>query len=58
MLCRKKQKKPKFIDSDINFLQETEEARKSLFDATITGFVLRLFEIHQNTPLSEGYIVE
>ncbi|CAD8117910.1 unnamed protein product [Paramecium sonneborni] len=39
-------------------IDSNENEKKQLFQQTLTGFVLKLFEAHQNAPLSERYIVE
>ncbi|CAD8106638.1 unnamed protein product [Paramecium primaurelia] len=39
-------------------IDQNENEKKLLFQQTLTGFVLKLFEAHQNATLSERYIVE
>lgn len=41
-----------------NFRKDGDEIRKILFDNTLTGYVLKIFEIHQEVPLTESYVVE
>jgi hypothetical protein len=56
-------KKPKKLRMKVKMEQVSEQyvaddARKQLFDNTLTGYVLKIFEIHQQVPLTENYVVE
>ncbi|KAM3127669.1 hypothetical protein pb186bvf_020212 [Paramecium bursaria] len=54
----KQTEEPPKIENQIPKVDNTTDEKKKLFNQTLTGFIIRLFEAHKKISLNEAYIVE